>query len=251
MKKSLLLFIFLSLRVFADANIKLQIDQSSFKAGEIVSAQLSLDASSAQSFPLQSMKGQVLGGTLYFQSISPLIHRENQASYGADAEIIFIKKPDTQNLNVTIGDTPAVITWNSVEVVPVEIPPKFIFMNFEIPEPSKLVLWLAIFLGFAFIFWGIWKLKINLDKKKTVRDFRKKLKEEILSCRNYNELVQFWQKKRTYTQTFPEIESPLEKLEVVLFKFQFKPVQSESEQSQAMDAYREFRKDVEGTLSGI
>jgi hypothetical protein len=250
-KIAILFFLFSALNVFADATIRLQIAESSFKAGEIVSAELSLDASSAQSFSLQSIKGQVLSGTLYFQSISPLIHRENQSSYVADAEIIFIKKPEAKDLSVSIANIPVLVSWNNVEIIPVEVPQKFIFMDFEIPSPTKFLIWLALLSGCLLLGWGIWKLKDKIDKKNNLKNLRKKLKEEIISCRNYSEVVQFWQKKRFYIEIFPEIEIPLQKFEAVLFKFQFKPNQTESEQNLAMDAYRAFKKDIEGSLSGV
>jgi hypothetical protein len=94
----------------------------------------------------------------------------------------------------------------------------------------------------------LWR-KISARRKVAAR--RKKLLEEFKSCTSYEDVVSMWQKKRIFFQEFPQLESNFSSFEEVLFRYQFKPKQTDTEKQSVLDAYRKLLSDNEGVLRGI
>lgn len=240
-----------SASLFADANLRLDFPVDTITTGELVQVQLVVDSASVQSFPVQSLKGKTVGEVFYFQSMSPLIKRTGEDNFSADAEIVFTRAPESNEVVTEFEGQKLKFFWNNVRINSLEVPKDYVLGDFVIPSPKKIMLWLISFAGLILLFWGGWSFKKRRDKKLQSQNELKHLKQIILSGKSYDDVVALWQQKKLIISKFPHTEEPFAKLEVVLFKYQFKPSQTAFEQSQVLESYRGFVRDVEGGFRGI
>ena len=229
----------------------MEISSGAVKLGEISKVQIYVDAQTAQSLPLQSIKEQTLSETLYVQSVSSMLKHEGEQDYTADAEVIFIKDPGANEIKTTIANQPVRIFWNNVRIEAVEVPKDYVLGNFDIKAPLRIIVWLLSAALMIALCVGLWKFRNAQGRKAALKKERKALKEKILSCRNYQDVVSLWKQKRLLIERFPHLAGPMENLETVLFKYQFKPQQTSNEEAIVMDAYRAFMKESEGGFNGI
>ena len=252
MIKYFVLFIILipGLAIGATA-LNLDFGKTEIKQGSIETAKIQLKADAVQRVSLQKLKGQTLAETIYFYDVSPLMRKEGSDSFEAEAKVIFAKAPETNALGTKFGDEDLLVTWGNTQVSPTQVEQGFIFGKFEIPSRPKILLWFSIILGLGVLtylfFWGRKKYQFKTAQKKKLQE----LKRELLGATNYQEIVEVWKKKHKYLDNFPQIEDAFKGFETVLFKYQFKPRQNETEISQVTEAYREFVRKIEGGLNGI
>ncbi|WPU65521.1 hypothetical protein [Peredibacter starrii] len=236
---------------FGATALNLDFGKNEIKQGSIETAKILLKADAVQRVPLQKLKGQTLAETIYFYDVSPLMRKEGSDFFEAEAKVIFAKTPETNALGTKFGNEDLLVTWGNSQISPTEASKGFIFGKFEIPSRPKIILWLSIILGLGvlifLVIWGRKKYQIKTARKKKMQD----LKRELLGATNYQEVVEVWKKKHKFLDTFPQIEESFKGFETVLFKYQFKPRQNETEMAQVTEAYRDFVRKIEGGLNGI
>lgn len=240
-----------SFSVWSNVNLGLQFHSNQLKQGELYEATLTLDSASAQSLQNLKISGQTLDETLYIHEVSPLMRKEGKDSYYADAKVIFVKATTAGSLKTQLNGQPIVVKWSELFIAPTEIPQKLIFGKFSIPSAPKLIMILGILFLIIIIVLVVLRFKKRLSTKSQKKAFMIGLKQEVLAANNYADVVKVWQKKRTYCDAFPHLENAFEKLEITLFKYQFKPNQSEAEKEATMKAYREFVSSVREGFNGI
>lgn len=248
MIRILIFLLAFSSSVFA-AQMQLQLSSSVVKQGSLIDAVVRLDGNSVQQVELQKLKGISLADTVYLYQVAPLIKSGN--SFEADAKIIFLKVPETKPVIHKAPTGDIAISWSDVEVQPTEAPEKFLFGQFEIPGPRRILEILAGLVVVLLIVLGIYKFRQNRKAKKALRVKRAELKDKVMSAREYHDVVSLWQQKAELLKEFPHLAEPLKELEKVLFKYQFKQSQNENEKTEVMKAYRDFINLVQGGFNGI
>lgn len=251
MIKYLFLIIFFVPHAWSLDRIDLELNETEVHQGALVRGKLLLPPQS-MNFPLQKLKGTTFGETLYFHQTSPLLRKDGSSVFESEVQVIFIKPPESENVAGTFGQSELVINTGGIKVIPVEASGKMLWAEFTAPDFLKdnwsWLLSAALLMLLASAGFWIWK-KIN--RKRTLRLRRRVLFDEFSSCRNYDDVVSMWQKKRNYLQEFPQIEEKFRTFEEVLFKYQFKPRQSDSEKEVVMTAYRKLLSDSEGVFRGV
>jgi hypothetical protein len=243
-----LLFIFSS-SAFAGAKMQIDLSSAVVKQGSLVDAVVRLDGASVQQIELQKLKGVSLADTIYLHQVAPLI-RSGEV-FEADAKIIFLKVPEGKPLTHKIGENDISITWSDVEVQPTEAPAQLLFGQFEIPGRKRILEILAGFLILGLVAFGVYRLNQIRKKKSALLRIRADLRDKIMSAREYQDVVTLWQQKSDLLKEFPHLSDPFKELEKVLFKYQFKQSQSETEKAEVMKAYRDFMTKVQGGFNGI
>ena len=249
--KLILFLLILSSEVLSMDKLALFIPQSEINQGALVKATLIVQPE-AINFPLQKLKGETVGEAVYFQQLSPLLKKEGSVAYEADVRIIFTSVPENRSVAGKIGDQDLVLEWNDVRINPVEATGKMLWADFTAPdffEGSWKWLWITLLiipvLGGGLFIWR----KVSLKNREKER--RRKLAQEFLSCSSYEDIVEFWKKKHFYLKEFPQLDMNYRTFEETLFKYQFKPRQTESEKELVIEAYRKLTEDCKGELRGI
>lgn len=248
----LLLIIISNLSVLAASDLKLVFDQPLIKQGELVNAKLIVPLNQMQGFNFSKIENSSLADTLYFMEVSPLIKKEGKELLEADTKVIFTKVPKTAGLSGKIHGEEISLFWNSIEVQPTEGTQELLFSSFEIKKKSQYIFWIVLIIVLLIIFFVLLRVILTKQKKKKAhKENMIRRKEELLACRDYEEVVKIWQQRQEYFSLFPHIIEPFQKLEKELYKHQFKPKQTEQEKIEIMDAYRTFKRSVEGGFIGI
>jgi hypothetical protein len=247
--KYLTLFLLLfSWQAWTKVQFELIAESSQLKQGEITTARLLVKESQGQSV-LSGLNGKNLGQTLYLLSLTPFVGK--QGLLESEAKIIFLKVPQSNSVTEIMNGEEIIVVWNNLTITPTETSKSFLLGDFEIPEVKELLPYLAAILvmsiGVAAFFW----YRRRTNKRKLMAKKRQILKEELLNCLSYDDVVSMWKQKRKYLQEFQQLDPHFKDLEVTLFKFQFKPQRSETELHQVIEAYQKFKSDIAGVLNGI
>jgi hypothetical protein len=250
-KYTYLLILFCSFEAFAVAKVNLKFLDAKVKQGSLVDAVIGLNSETTQKIQYNQLKGQTLGGSFYIYHAKPLMTKGGWDSLESEAKVIVVKIPENKPLLHKLQDKEFEVSWDSVEFIPTETPKEMIFGQFEIPSRSQIIKWFLIILGIAAVVGLGYFIFNKLQGKKNLRKKRAGIKSEVTSATDYSHVVSLWQKKAYYLSEFPHLEEPFKKLELVLFKYQFKQSQSEAEKTEVMNAYREFVNDSQGGFSGI
>jgi hypothetical protein len=232
-------------------DVGLEFSVPEVKQGSIVSAQIKLDATSAQEMPLQKLKSKTFAETIYIYDVGTPIRKEGRPYFEGDAKIIFVKVPESNQLTFTEEGISYKVFWNEVKVVPTEVEKAFLYGAFSVPTRFQPFKWILLVLGAGVIsgigFWIYRLVSFKNQKKKKLRD----VKNKLLSPSSYDDVVQVWMNRQLYLLTFPAIDEAFRKFEQKLFKVQFKPSQSEQEKAHVVDSYNEFLASIKGPLDGI
>lgn len=239
-----------SLVGYAKVDLGLSFVKDEVKQGELAKAKLFFRQTDSQKFSPTSLKGKKIAKTVYFQNISAFVGKEGQGYYEADATVVFLTVPNTQTISELIDGEEISIVWKDLSVIATQAE-KFELGSFDVPIRIDYVMWitglviLSILIGLGKVIFE----KIHL--KRAVKERKAKLKEALSSCRTYEDVVTLWKTKKIYLQDFPGLEEAFSKLEVTLFKHQFKPQQTDSEKADVLKAYEKFKNDAQGVLVGI
>ena len=141
------------------------------------------------------------------------------------------------------------IKWNNIEVIATPEPKSFLLGDFEIPTRANVVYWIIIFLSIAVIALLTSFFLKHFLKKKKAKNKILSLKKELLDCNTYEDIVEIWEQKRKYIETFPKIDKNFKILENVLFKYQFKSQRTKTETDEVVQAYNVFKSNVSGALN--
>jgi len=246
------ILLFLSFSSLAGVlKIDIRFPEGKIKQGAIVPVKLLFDLPASQGLPINKIIGQTLGDTFYVFKAKPLLTKDNWNAFESDAEIILAKVPEAKPVSYKLGNDEVMITWNDVEFVPTEAPKEMIYGNFEIPSRAQVLKWTLILAAILLVVIVGWKIKQKISHKKALKSRKAAIKDEIISAREYQDVVKVWQKKSQIIKEFPRIEGNFKNLETVLFKYQFKPSQSEAEKIEVMNAYRDFISQSQGGFDGV
>lgn len=250
MKFLLLLILFIG-NAWSLDRLEIDFEDSEVHQGALIKGKLLLQPDSVN-LPVQKMKGATIGETLYFQQLSPLLKKEASSAYESDVKVIFIKIPESDTITGVIGQNEIQINIGAIKVVPIESSGQMMWAEFTAPDfLAGNWRWVWITLIIILLAAGGFFIWRKISNKRMIAARRKQLLEEFRSCRTYEDVVSMWQKKRTYFNEFPQIENSFQKFEEVLFKYQFKPQQSEAEKQFVLDAYHKLLSDNEGVMRGI
>jgi hypothetical protein len=231
--------------------MKIAFPSSEIRQGSIIHAKLFVTPDSLN-LPLQELKGEIVSETLYFQQLSQLFKKERSPEYVSEIQVIFIKVPEASTLKFKIGEEVVELGWNNIQVIPVETPEELLWADFTAPDlfKGKLIWVWFVLLGLLISVFGIYAGK-KISVKNAQKARKRRLIDEFKSCQTYDEIVSMWKKKRTYTTEFPHLSSAFQPFEEVLFRYQFKPTQTEIEKSEVLNAYRKLLDQGEGGFRGI
>lgn len=251
MKYLVIVFLFLTGFVHAAVNIELVFEKNKIKQGSIENASMMIDGTSFQQIEVQKLKGQTIADTVYFLSVGPLLRKDSGNSFSSDVKVIIAKVPEDKKVSGKLGAVDINVNLSNIEMIPTESPKTYLFGTFEAPENFNFVPWLVGVLIIGSLFWGGLKLNKRFKLKAELKAKRSNLKKEILAAKTYDEVIEVWKKKLKFCEEFPHIEESFKKLEMTLFKYMFKSQQTEREQNEVLDAYKEFKTQIEGGFNGI
>jgi hypothetical protein len=234
----------LSFSAYSADKVEMDFSAQDFNQGELIETRLQRVETST--FEWKNLKGQTIENTLYFYDLSPV------SQYEAKAKVIFTKIPESYEIQSKIDGKQIIFNWGGIKINPTEPDNSFIFGTFDISEKMLWGLWSTIaFLGislFSFAAWIIFR-RFKLRKKKKERLLI--LKNEIMGCRNYEDVVNLWKRKHILLNEFPHIDEAFHKMEEILNLHQFKPKIAEAEKIEVVESYRKFSRSVEGGFNGI
>lgn len=252
MKIFVLFLLFIIIQpALAAVSIQLDFFDSQLKQGQLEVAQVTMTAEAAQNISLQKLKGANFAETLYFYELGPLIKKDGGDYFVADAKVIFLKIPESPKLIQKLGNEEIILAWPQIEILPTEGGKELIFGQFEIPSRKKILLWVLISLGLLTGLYALIKYRKQIALKKAAREKRINLKDKLFNATDYSQIVEIWLSRDEFLTAFPEIRDYFKKFEITLFKYQFKPHQTETEKAEVVTAYREFLTNIQGGLSGI
>lgn len=249
--KWIFLLIFISVNAWSADRLQLVFDESEVKQGALIKARLFVPASSIN-VPVQKLKGENIAETIFFQQISPLFRKEGSEAYTSDVVIIFTKVPESNMVTAKVGNQEFELQWNELKVDPVEATGQMLWADFTAPDFfEKSLTWILWIVGVLLIAAGGFFLGRRFSKKAKEQKRRRLLAQEVRSCQNYEDVVNFWKKKRNYLRDFPHLEETFPALENTLFKYSFKPSQTETEKEEVLRAYKKMMEASEGGFRGI
>jgi hypothetical protein len=208
---------------------------STVKQGDIVSANYHVSDMEDQN--VSGLEGRNIKDTIYIHKFS-----ENEV------KLVFLKVPEGH----TLSDTDLTVNWNSIAIEGTEASQQLIFGKFEIPSRSHLVVYssvAAVVLLFGVLLWM--RISRRLSERREREDRLKALRSSLLGALDYETVVELWKNKQDYFEAFEHVKVPFLKLEAVLNKYQFKSSRTQAEIVEIMQAYREFKNEIEGGFRGI
>jgi len=235
----------------AEVRLELVFPEGEVKQGSLQEATLEIEADSLQNFEIQSLKALSPGETIYFHKLSPLMKKEADGKYTSEVSVVFLKVPESNSLDFSITDQKISLTWNGIRVIPTEVSKGMIFEAFEIPARKRVLFWLICCLLAVVTGIGIYIINKRVKTTRNKKLHRQKLKDLIFSASSYDEIIAIWQKKSLLQEEFPHTTESFKNLEKTLFKYVFKPHQSENEKIEIQKAYRGFINEVQGGFNGI
>jgi hypothetical protein len=243
---SILLLISFNVWSKVDLNLILSVEKA--KQGEIVQGKIVLGSSEGQ-VALSGLNGLNVQKTIYLISVSPFIGKDG--NYEADAKVVFLKEPEALSLQETVNGEEINIRWTGVEIIPTEEPQSFLLGNFDIPSRRSFTRWViggagSLVLIFLVFFLIGWRKKIQ-----KVKAAKTKLKKDLLNNETYTDIVTMWRQKQVFLEAFPVISEDFKEFEKVLFKYQFKQTQNNSELEEIVSAYKTFCSKIQGSLDGV
>jgi hypothetical protein len=231
------------------AGIELIFPVSKVKQGSLQEVKLILDEQTAQRVELQKLKGQSLGELIYLHSVSPLLRRKGR--FEADATIVFAKIPSTNEMIYKNSNGDVKISWNFIEVEPTEVPKDLLFLDFDIPKPARVLLWVLVIFVSGFIGYLILRARRKWIAKREMKLKRQRIREDLYRVSKYNMVVSTWQNKHHLVKEFPHLAEPFSTLELTLFKYQFKQTQTDDEKEEVLKAWHAFLESSKEGFNGI
>ena len=248
--KAMVIFILL-LSAVAQAQIEFTFQKAQVKQGSIERAVIRIAPETMQKISLGKLKGATLGESIYLYDVDALSRRAGAEVFEAEAKVIFVKVPTGSEVTDKSFGFGLPVRWSPLTITPTQEGQSLIFSNFDIPERSRTLALTGILLCLLLLGVGVFLFSKKLDRKRALKQNKLRLKTELLSAKSFEDLVVLWKNKSKYLDEFPQITEPFAHFETVLFKYQFKPTQTEREQADALDAYSTFVRNVEGGFDGI
>ncbi len=238
------IFVFFVICSTALAGIDLKFSKEKVKQGSIQKVQVIMDEDLKRDIDIKELEGKSIQDTLYVQSVE-------KAGAKTFFVVIFTKVPEKLPLAVKVGSVETTLGWNNITIEPIEIPNGFLFGDFTIKDPLSYFLIGVCLLVFLIILIFARKFTKKLKTKRAIKARRRELLDSLFLAKNFEEVVSVWQKKHVILDQFPHLTEPFKSLEIILFKYQFKPFQTLEEQQEVLNAYRLFLDVARGEKNGI
>ena len=242
----IILALFICQIAWGKVSLEFKPGQSSVNQGEIVEGHLILNEGS---IPTLSLKGKNIGKTIYILNVEPFMG--NAGIFQARAKLIFSKVPEASSVVETINGEEVSIFWDDLSINPTEESQSFLLGDFEIPGRKKIIPWLIALLTAFLIGSLIWFYIKKARNQRKLKQQKLALKDQLLQASSYDEVVSIWMNKHQTLKEFPVLEEAFKNLEITLFKYQFKPQRTNHELEQVMQAYQNFKADVQKGTHGI
>lgn len=239
------LLLILQAFAWSATEMRLELKDAEVKQGAIVEAKLFVDKGAP------ALQGKSLADQIYFYEVAPLVIREGTDHMESTVKIIFTAVPNSGVIRGKIDESEVNVQIGAIKVQPTAASEKFIFGDFSIPAAPR---WLGYILGFVLTLLlgvGVFTLWKKRERKAALKEKKRQMKAELVSAKNFQELVEIWKRRQQYFDAFPHTVIPFETFEKTLYKFQFKRHQTEVEQLEAMRAYKDFVRAIEGGFNGI
>ena len=239
------LLLILQTFAWSATEMRLQLNATEVKQGAIVEGKLLVEKAAP------ALQGKSLGDQIYFYEVAPLVIRQGVDHLESAVKVIFTAVPGSSVISGKIDESEINVHIGSIKVLPTTANEKFIFGDFSIPEAPR---WLAYGLGLMGVLllgFGGYVLWKKQERKSALREKKRLMKAELLGAKNFQDLVDIWKRRQTYFEHFPHMVLPFESFEKTLYKYQFKQHQTEVEQLEAMRAYKDFVRTIEGGFNGI
>jgi hypothetical protein len=243
-----IILLLISFNVWSKVDLNLILTVEKAKQGEIVQGKIVLGSSEGQ-VALSGLNGLNVQKTIYLISVSPFVGKDG--NYEADAKVIFLKIPEALSLQETVNGEEINIRWTAVEIIPTEEPQSFLLGNFEVPSRISFTRWIIGGAGSLVIIFLVFFLIRWRKKKQKVKAAKTKLKKDLLNNETYTDIVTMWRQKQVFLEAFPVISEDFKEFEKVLFKYQFKQTQNNSELEEIVSAYKTFCSKIQGSLDGV
>lgn len=241
----------ISLSAFSAEQIYISFENKEIKQGSIENAVVEINIQAAQNPGLKQIKNLNLAETFYIYNAKPFFRKEGEGTLKAEAKVVLLKVPESKPISHSLNNSAITISWNEVRFIPTKEEKSLIFGTFEIPARLKFVQWLIALVILGLIGVGIFVFYKKQNKSREKKRLKAELKDYVISGRDYTDVVQIWQKKQQILKEFPKLDDAFKNLEAVLFKYQFKPHQADSEKEEVMRAYRTFINTAQGGFDGI
>ena len=238
----------------SSGKIHFELTEDKVIQGSLIKTKFKFQQNSDQSLRIENLEGISIGDTIYINQLLPVNGDSDGKIINGDASIMFIKVPEKSNLEHKIDGFNIEATWTQVDILPTELSEDLLFGEFNFPDTKRVILWIAIaagilvFLVFIFLFWmkRMKRKKLKFKKLKKIN-----IKNSLLSPASYDEVVHMWEMKHDILKVYPGIGDEFKKLEMVLFRYQFKPHRSKSEEEEVLVAYRKFIDSIKGGFDGV
>ncbi len=236
---------------FSSGEIHFELIGDTVIQGSLIKTKFKFQQTLGDGFQIGNLEGVTLDDTVYINELLPVNGDPDGNIINGEASIIFIKVPVKSNIEHKMGSFQINASWTEIEFIPTDTPKELLFGEFNVPDSKRLILWvllgagILVFFGVILIFWKKWK-KLKFKKIKKIN-----LKNSLLSPNSYDEVVQIWEMKHDILKVFPFLEDEFKKLEKVLFKYQFKPKRTNSEEDEVLVEYRKFIDSIKGGFDGI
>lgn len=248
----LFLFLFLwTINAYSQVVINLGFTAGEVFQGEIVSAKAKIDFGSGAITAPGFLKGQSIADMIFIHELSIPIKQEGESIFLADAQVIFLDIPKASRINGKVNNMDVTINLGEIKINPIEVPENFIMSQFNIPQRTKIMVWLLAGFGLFLVLFSGRSFYIKSKRLAAAKLGKQKFKKLINEASSYEDVVLVWNKKLEILAEFPILAEEFKELEAVLFQIQFKPSQSEAEKHQACEAYKKFKAIVGGRLNGV
>ncbi len=226
--------------------LELVIDTPTIKQGEITTGKLIVKQAEGQS-ALTGLQGKNIAKTLYLLKVGPFMGK--LGSLQSDVKIIFLTVPPTNAISDLTNNEEVFVVWNNVEVLPTEPAKTFLLGDFDIPGRKKIMIWIiALSVIVLLLSLALW-IREKRQSKNKFKVYRETLRQGLMGCTSYDEIVFLWRNKKEYLTAFPRIENNFKVFEETLFKYQFKFSRSEKEVEEVIEAYKKFKASIMGSIN--
>jgi hypothetical protein len=240
--------------VFASNKLHFDVLGEKIYQGSLVRVKFKLNLSGDEKVLVKNIEGQLLDKIIYVNQILPVNGNSEGTVINGEASIIFLKVPEKEILTQKITGIDLEVTWSQVEIIPTESSESLLFGEFNVSSEKNFFKWIVIgsivflIIIFLFLIWSYWSKRRDLSLKKKGK---LKIKDDLLSPKNYDDVVNIWKIKYDILKVFPNLEIDFKNLEEVLFKHQFKERRTKLDEEEVLEAYKKFSDSIQGGIDGV
>jgi len=242
------LLFFITLPAGAAIQLKLVLPTDTLSVGETQKGKILVSEVSDLS-QLPNLAGLIFEDTLYLLDMGPIVNTSSEIS--SEVVIVFSKAPKRMLLDGKIDDKLIQLELSSsLKITQDKVVEDFIILDSGYSyQKSKrwylIVITALLVLVGSFLFF---RRKKTNNKEKLIK---KRLKENILSAVEYEDIVAVWYERDQILKYFPDFQTDYKEFEKVLYKYQFAPHLKKEDKDSVIVAYQTFLNVIKGGLDGV